>query len=147
MNRADRRAMRARAAETAAKLAASAFDYSAGQMVRVQHPRAVATLTRAFKEMLQRGGRPYATEICEGEAAAFPRWAGRNVGMVHVLAVALDPGGQASFALRSVAARDWSGQLIRRASGEMAEATARAALAEITSYSGFPAIHQKGGRA
>ena len=147
-NRQARRALRAQAAKTAATLAASAFDYSDGQMVRVTHPRAVATLARVFQQMLQRGGCPYATEISEGEAAAFPRWSDGNRGMVHVLAVGLDTAGAASFAMRSVAARDVRTGILRRVvSAGAAEQAARAALTQITAYPGFPAIHEKGGRA
>lgn len=68
--------------------------------------------------------------------------------MVHVLAVGLDPAGAASFAMRSVAARDVrTGILHRVVSAGAAEQAARAGLAQITAYPGFPAIHEKGGRA
>lgn len=147
MNRTDRRALRAKAKETAAKAAAQTYDYSNdGRLIRVSDPRAVSVLRRAFETML-RTGQPVTMEISEAEARAFPRWEDNSAGMAHVLAAWIDQSGCCSYAVRSVAARDIvTGELHRLASVEVAEAAACKRLAEITRYSGFP-ISQTEGRA
>lgn len=147
MNRNDRRAMRAKAKEVAAKAAAQTYDYSNdGRLIRVSDPRAVGVLRRAFEAIL-RTGQPVTMEISEAEARAFPRWEDSSAGMAHVLAAWIDAGGCCSYAVRSVAARDMlTGELHHLASVDLAEAAACKRLAEITQYGGFP-IGQAEGRA
>lgn len=147
MNRTERRAMRAKAKELAAKAAAQTYDYSAdGRLIRVSEARAVGVLRRAFETML-RTGEPVTMEISEAEARAFPRWEDSSAGMAHVLAAWIDASGCCSYAVRSVAARDIAtGKLHRMVSVDLAEAAACKRLAEITQYGGFP-ISQTEGRA
>jgi|GEM_PF-5668815 len=146
-NRTERRAMRARAKETAAKAAAQTYDYSNdGRLIRVTNPRAVAVLGRAFASML-RTGQPVTMELSEAEARAFPRWRDNSAGMAHVLVAWIDQGGCCSYAVRSVAAQDIvTGELHRLASVEVAEAVAFERMGEITRYDGFP-VGQTEGRA
>lgn len=148
MNRTDRRAMRAKARETASKAASQTYDYSNdGRLIRVTDLRAVAVLRRAFEAII-RTGQPVTMEISEAEARAFPRWEDSSAGMAHVLAAWIDRGGCCSYSVRSVAAVDLlTGELHRLASVDLAEAAACKRLAEITAYDGFPAIHQTEGRA
>lgn len=140
--------MRAKAKELAAKAAAQSYDYTAsGQMIRVTDHCAVAVLRRAFEAML-RTGQPVTLEISEAEARAFPRWAETSAGMVHALAVWIDGGGHCAYSLRSVAAVDLlTGEPHRMIAADLAETAARERLAEITSYPGFPTLHQTEGRA
>lgn len=139
-NRHQRRANRARAKIVATVLAASCQDFSGdGRRVAVTDPRAVGALRRAFTLML-RQSRPLSMQISEAEAQGFPRWSEGNAGMAHVLAVALDPEGRGSYALRSCGAIDnRTGRACPAVAADLAEQRALEGLAEINRYAGFPA--------
>lgn len=73
MNRNTRRILKSEAANAAARLAGSCFDYTAsGELVRVRDARAVDALERAFGAMLRQGCKPLVVQVETEAANAFP---------------------------------------------------------------------------
>ena len=104
MNRAQRRALAARADAAAGRLAASAYDRGAnGRLRHVADPRAQRVLRRAFREGLRDGGRPRVIEVGAREAGAFPEPGEGSPGGRWFLAAGFDRDGRATFLLRPVA--------------------------------------------
>ena len=141
MNRKDRRRLAAKASANAAIMAACCFDFLKDGMKPITHPQAVAALTRAFRRMLEAGGRPIAIPVSETEALGFPeRRRAYLPGGVTWLAVGLDVQGRGSYALHSAEADD------RAVAHEAARTLALAELARVCSFAGFPKV-EKGGAA
>lgn len=104
MNRKQRRSIKANAAGIAAKMAGAAYDYTtAGALVRVTHPVAIAALVRAFQHMLANGCEAHTTRISSATANAFPRGNPTPQGALSYLAVSLDPDGRGTYSIRAIA--------------------------------------------
>ena len=133
LNRAERRAMKHKAGEVAAKLASRCYDFQAAALVPVTDSQAIVALTRAFTLLLRAGGQPMAVPISAAEAAGFPRWAAdRAPGGVTWLAVGMDAERRASYALQSAASPE------RALARETARALALSRLAGVCATPGFP---------
>jgi hypothetical protein len=106
------------------------IDFLAGT-----HPKAVAALTRAFRRLIEAGGKPLAIPVSEAEALGFPeRQPDHLPGGVTWLAVGLDVQGRGTYALHSALPEDKA----------TAHEVALARLAEVCSFPGFPKF-AKGG--
>lgn len=139
LTRAQRRAMKSKAPASAAVMAACCFDFLKDGMKPITHPQAVAALTRAFRRMIEAGGKPLAIPVSEAEALGFPeRKADHLPGGVTWLAVGLDVQGRGSYALHTALSED------KATAHEVARALALARLAEVCSFPGFPKV-AKGG--
>lgn len=139
LNRSQRRAMKSRAPATAAVMAACCFDFLKDGMKPITHPQAVAALTRAFRRMIEVGGKPVAIPVSEAEALGFPeRKPDHLPGGVTWLAVGLDVQGRGTYALHSALSED------KPTAHEVARTLALARLAEVCSFPGFPKV-AKGG--
>lgn len=141
MNRKQRRALRARAEDAAARMAAAAYDFQSGGLVRITNRHAQAALRRCFAALMEAGGKPQAQRITDAEAEGFPRHRGQALpGGVTWLAVGFDADMRATYALQS--ARDDTGD------NDRADATARALallrLAGMTTTRGFPMGETRG---
>ncbi len=136
MNREARRALSARARDTALQLSRATLDYDhAGRVVRVSDPRAQAALAKVFEAMLHAGGAPQVRRLAPETAGAFPRGGQPpQAGAQAWLAAGLDSVGAPTYCLRwlSGAALDPVGQ---RA---LAEAMLLSALAVECARPGFP---------
>ncbi|MDS9467930.1 hypothetical protein RGQ15_10170 [Paracoccus sp. MBLB3053] len=134
-NRAERRANKSRAKELAGKFATKSYDYdTSGILIRVENPKAIAVLRRAFTHLLERGGDPYAMQITRAEAAAFPRPSAPE-GVQHSLAVGIDVTSRATYSLA------WAYTDVDGSSTDatlLAEAKALDNLAESMRVAGFP---------
>lgn len=132
-SRAQRRLLKRKAGETAAKMAACCYDFHGGSLVPVTTPVAVAALTRAFTLLLRAGVQPMALPISEAEALGFPRHArDRLPDGVTWLAVGLDADGRGTYALQSAASSD------RAEAHEAARCLAPSRLALTRATPGFP---------
>lgn len=135
MNRAQRRALKREAADTAARMAAASYDFQAGGVVRITEPQAKAALRRGFEALLQKGGIPQALPITQAEAEGFPCHKGEVLpGGVTWLAVGFDADLRATYALQS--ARDDEGDDTK--ANDAARALALVRLAGMTATRGFP---------
>ncbi len=141
LNRAQRRALKRKAPASAALMAACCFDFLKDGPKPVTHPDAVAALTRAFRRLIETGGKPLAVPVSETEALGFPeRTADILPGGVTWLAVGLDVQGRGSYALHTAISDD------RPVAHEVARSLALARLAEVCAFSGFPSpLNAKGG--
>lgn len=141
LTRAQRRAMKSKAPATAAVMAACCFDFLRDGMKPITHPQAVAALTRAFRRMIEAGGKPVAIPVSEAEALGFPeRKADHLPGGVTWLAVGLDVQGRGSYALHTAQSD------ARPVAHEVARSLALARLAEVCASPGFPSpFAAKGG--
>lgn len=134
-NRAQRRAMKRKAPANAAVMAACCFDFLKDGMKPITHPEAVAALTRAFRRLIEAGGKPVALPVTEAEALGFPeRKADHLPGAVTWLAVGLDVQGRGSYALHSALSPD------RETAHDVARTLALAQLAAVCAYPGFPKV-------
>lgn len=135
LTRAQRRAMKRKAPATAAIMAACCFDFLKDGMKPITHPEAVAALTRAFRRLIEAGGRPVAVPVSETEALGFPeRKADHLPGAVTWLAVGLDVQGRGSYALHSALSDD------RATAHDVARTLALSRLADVCAVPGFPPI-------
>ncbi|MBL9050150.1 MAG: hypothetical protein JNK19_08575 [Tabrizicola sp.] len=131
--------MKSKAPATAAVMAACCFDFLKDGMKPITHPQAVAALTRAFRRMIEAGGKPLAIPVSETEALGFPeRRPDHLPGGVTWLAVGLDVQGRGAYALHSALSED------KATAHEVARTLALARLAEVCSFPGFPQV-AKGG--
>lgn len=131
--RTQRRLMRRKAGETAARMARCCHDFHGSALVPVTAAPAIAALTRAFTLLLRAGGQSMAVPISEAEALGFPRPArDRPPGAVTWLAVGLDPEGRGTYALHSAASPD------RASAHEVARSLALSRLALTAAAAGFP---------
>lgn len=97
------RLTRQQAKATAAVLASAIYDRDeAGNMVRVTDPKARGLLERAFAQLIQRGGKPFAMQISANEAAAFPSHTPITGGS-YALAVGFDIDRYATFSTAGAA--------------------------------------------
>lgn len=141
LTRAQRRAMKSKAPATAAVMAACCFDFLKDGMKPITHPHAVAALTRAFRRMIEAGGKPVAIPVSEAEALGFPeRKADHLPGGVTWLAVGLDVQGRGTYALHSAESED------KATAHEVARTLALARLAEVCATAGFPPIKRSQGK-
>lgn len=133
LTRAQRRAMKSKAPATAAVMAACCFDFLRDGMKPITHPQAVAALTRAFRRMIEAGGKPVAVPVSDAEALGFPeRKADHLPGGVTWLAVGLDVQGRGSYALHTAQSDD------RPIAHEVARSLALTRLAEVCASPGVP---------
>jgi hypothetical protein len=137
MNREARRALSARARDVALQLSRVAMDYNAaGQVVRVNHPRAQAALAKAYERLLRANGAPQVMRVSDDTAKAFPRAGQRPQADAGAwLAVGLDRAGLASYVLRWLPGAVLD-PVVERA---LAEAMLLSALAVECARPGFPA--------
>lgn len=140
-SRAERRATKARAKELAAKFAAKTYDYdAAGALIRVENPKAIGVLRRAFTHLFERGGAPYAMQITRAEAAAFPR-PDAPESVSHAIAVGLDVTQRATY---SLAWASFYVDGIRVDATPLAEVKALNSLSHGMSMAGFPMAKTRG---
>ncbi|WP_149142993.1 hypothetical protein [Gemmobacter caeruleus] len=135
MNREARRAMRRNAPAMADKLAKCCLDFQGAGLVAVTDPKAIAALRRAFRLMIEAGGKPVAVPVSEQEAEGFPHHAASRIeGGVSWLAVGLDPSRRGAYALQSATSN------VRAAAHDAAKEKALAKLALICASRGFPYV-------
>ncbi len=133
LNRAQRRALKRKAAANAALMAACCFDFLRDGMKPITQPEAVAALTRAFRRLIEADGKPVVMPVSEAEALGFPeRQADHLPGGVTWLAVGLDVQGRGSYALHTAQSDD------RPMAHEVARSLALARLNEVCAFAGFP---------
>ena len=135
MNREARRALSARARDVALQLSRTAMDYNAaGQVVRVNHPRAQAALAKAYERLLRANGAPQVMRVSDDTAKAFPRAGQRPQADAGAwVAVGLDSAGLATYALRWL-----PGAADPVAQRALAEAMMLSALSAECARPGFP---------
>ncbi|WP_299351576.1 hypothetical protein [uncultured Shimia sp.] len=140
MNRAQRRKMRSQAQHTATVLAGCCFDYDAtGNLVPVEHPRAVALLKRTFTVMLQNNCEPHVIQISQADARTFPRGNSDKVpdDCPSWRGVAIDVVGRGAYTLRHSKVLGAPVSIQK----QIANKETKAHLTVHTSKPGFPTSH------
>lgn len=97
---------RKQAKADAARLASLVYDRDkAGKLAKVEHPLARDLLTRAFAQLILRGGEPFAMHISAKEAATIPSHV-PIAGGSYAMAVGFDIEMRATFSTAGAAAAD-----------------------------------------
>lgn len=138
ITRSERRRLRAHFEQVATLFAASCYDIGPqGRLVRIEHPKAVAALKRAFTRMLQEGCEPQVLRISDEAARGFPSYARDQPpgGCTSWLGVGLDVARRGTYCLRHI---QMGGAFSPAEGRRVAEAYVLSGLDEACGYAGFP---------